>query len=630
MASMVAAILSVVYNGTTAQAAEQNYDTLSATFNVIHAFNYHPETLVHGSKMAVKLEGNDVLYPLNNLNSTDSLVYTGTADIPLLFSKYKYVVVDQNNKEVHSEPFYRHLDQRTDGAYITPYEFYGRQPYQQNSNDLQPLPVLPQVDWRYKGVKKDYQYKWGLDRSQVHPVNEIPTWHIQTNPADFETLREKILEDIGITANVTRIMSNHMEQFKNVKIELSGQTSRLFKKLSYSVHIDKEGSINGYRRFKLRSCATDPSYMREKLFYDILDASKLPTAKASFVRLFINQEPQGLYLIVDNYKNPFLKNVLGNGKSSYKNGALYQGSMQENPLAVGKLQSGANLGYLGSSSNDYIESSVNLSSYKVQEIAHGDKSNDNLASLVSFINFIQKASAHEHIKKKDEKKLAHQWNKRFDVSLFLKHLVYEVLLGHGDGYMGAAHNYMLYQDPEQHGRFVWLASDLDQTMGSTLKANRSSTADSAFQRLDRYGLFDQTANRPLVNELFQIKQFVTQFYEIFADVYQSLFKSNAITNHIIYLQKLIEQDVEWDQSLDAYRPNNFLKNKQMYDDQLNQKVLQLPLGPDFIDRINNKAIDFNAAIEGPIKGHPSITSLFTWFTETSQYLDEFVRLLESK
>lgn len=281
---MAAAILSVVYSGTTAQAAEQNYDTLFTTFNVIHAFNYHPETQVHGNKMAVKLEGNDVLYPLNNLNSTDSLVYTGTADIPLLFDKYKYVVVDQNNKEVHSEPFYRHLDQRTDGAYITPYEFYGRQPYQQNSNDLQPQPALPQVDWRYKGAKKEYQYKWGLDRSQVHPVNEIPTWHIQTNPADFETLREKILEDIGITANVTRIMSNHMEQFKNVKIELSGQTSRLFKKLSYSVHIDKEGSINGYRRFKLRSCATDPSYMREKLFYDILDASKLPTAKASFVR----------------------------------------------------------------------------------------------------------------------------------------------------------------------------------------------------------------------------------------------------------------------------------------------------------------------------------------------------------
>lgn len=233
--------------------------------------------------MAVKLEGNDALYPLNNLNSTNSLVYTGTADIPI-FSKYKYVVIDQNSKEVESEPFYRYLDQHINGAYITPYEFYGRQLYQPNNNDLLPQPLLPQVNWRYKDAKKDYQYKEGLDRSQVHPVNEIPTWHIQTNPADFGTLREKILEDIGITANVTRITSRNMEQFKNVKIELSGQTSRLFKKLSYSVHIDKEGSINGYRRFKLRSCATDPSYMREKLFYDILNASKLPAAKASFIR----------------------------------------------------------------------------------------------------------------------------------------------------------------------------------------------------------------------------------------------------------------------------------------------------------------------------------------------------------
>lgn len=125
-------------------------------------------------------------------------------------------------------------------------------------------------------------------------------------------------------------------------------------------------------------------------------------------------------MVVDNYKNPFLKNVLGNGKPNYKNGALFQGSMQENPLAIGRLRSGANLGYLGPSSNDYVESSVNLSSYKVQEIAHGDKSNDNLASLVSFMRFIQETSTHKHTKKKDEKKLAHEWNKRFDVSLFLK------------------------------------------------------------------------------------------------------------------------------------------------------------------------------------------------------------------
>lgn len=209
-------------------------------------------------------------------------------------------------------------------------------------------------------------------------------------------------------------------------------------------------------------------------------------------------------------------------------------------------------------------------------------------------------------------------------------LAFEVLLGHGDGYMGAAHNYMLYQDPEQHGRFVWLASDLDQTMGSTLKSNRFTPSTSAFQQLDRYGLFDQTTNRPIVDQLFQIKPFVERFYQIFSDINHSLFRSSAITNHIIYLQKLIEQDVEWDQDVDLYRPDNFLNNKHAYDDQLNQKVLQLPLGRDFIDRINSKSIGFRAAIEGPIVGHPSITSLFAWFAETSQYLDEFVHSLDTK
>lgn len=287
---MTVAILAVAYCGSVHGRAAQNYDVSSTTFNVIHTPNFHPNPNQtnnrNDNKMAVRLEGNNRVYLLDNTNSTNNIIYTGTADVSLLFTRYKYIVVDHENKEVDSEPFYRHLEQHNNGGF-TPYEFYGRYSIQrQRDNQDRQQQLFSQVNWRYKGVKKDYKYKENSDRNQVHPINEVPTWHIQTNPADFGILREKVLEDIGISANVTRISSNHLEQFQNVKIELSGQTSRLFKKLSYSVHIDKEGSINGYRRFKLRSCATDPSYMREKLFYDILDASKLPTAKASFIRYY--------------------------------------------------------------------------------------------------------------------------------------------------------------------------------------------------------------------------------------------------------------------------------------------------------------------------------------------------------
>jgi hypothetical protein len=118
-------------------------------------------------------------------------------------------------------------------------------------------------------------------------------------------------------------------------------------------------------------------------------------------------------------------------------------------------------------------------------------------------------------------------------------MVFEIIMGHNDGYMGAAHNYMLYQDPDQKGRFVWLASDLDQTLGSTLIARRSTKPKSALEQLDRFALLDNISDRPLVNQILQVKSFHKQFYQIFADIHRSLFKSNSISRHVGYLRELI-------------------------------------------------------------------------------------------
>jgi spore coat protein CotH len=210
----------------------------------------------------------------------------------------------------------------------------------------------------------------------------------------------------------------------------------------------------------------------------------------------------------------------------------------------------------------------------------------------------------------------------FPESLLYNSLALEVLLGHGDGYMGSAHNYMMYQDPAQGGRLVWLSSDLDQTIGNTLKATR--TCHSPFECLDRYGVFDQTVKRPLVHQLLKVPSFQQQFQRIFGDFHHALFKSNALTQHIISLQNLIEQEVQWDQKLDEYRKDYFASNRSIYDFQVQQKVLQLPLGQDFMDRILSNSIGFKQAIEGPIDQHPSIMPLFSWLTETTEYLSDYV------
>lgn len=137
-------------------------------------------------------------------------------------------------------------------------------------------------------------------------------------------------------------------------------------------------------------------------------------------RLFVNEEPLGLYLIADNYKNPFLSNTFSDNHKKYKQGTLYQGSMQENPLAIGRLQYGANLAYLGPKVEDYVEPKLNTTVYKIQELGHGVQAKDGLKQLLDFVKFIHKTETIDHHKKKDNKALIHDWNKKFDVSLFLK------------------------------------------------------------------------------------------------------------------------------------------------------------------------------------------------------------------
>lgn len=241
------------------------------TYRVIHSPNSGVNRQ-QANRMGVRFHGSDRIYSLDNTDSLDPLVHVGTGPSG---TSYQFVVLNNQDDLVESEPFYR------SPLESSLFDFYGR------VNTIQEdIDQLPRVSYSYKKAKNDHVYGKGLDRSLTHPKAEIPTLHIQTGLSEYEYLLEKVLQDVRIRTNVTRITSKKIEKYNNVNLELSGQTSRLFKKLSYSLHMDKneKTSINGYRRFKIRSCATDPSYLREKIFYDILEASDLPAAKSSFVR----------------------------------------------------------------------------------------------------------------------------------------------------------------------------------------------------------------------------------------------------------------------------------------------------------------------------------------------------------
>ncbi|CAO3658124.1 unnamed protein product [Rhizopus stolonifer] len=576
--------------------------SVSATkFRVVHALDYKVNKNLDSRKLAVRIDNN--LFYLDNKQSKDPLIYT-TIVPQNLTRTYQYVILNETNQEIEREPFYR--------VYVDspPLDLYGHP-----SSLLPNFQILPKVKFSHPAYQ-NYHYSG----QEVHPYHEIPTLHIRVDPEQLKTLHVDILKDPLITANISRISSERVDIFENVHVSLSGQTSKLFKKLSYGIKIPKttdSKALDGFRRFKLRSCATDPSYMREKLYYDILEASQVPTARSSYIRLFINQEPQGLYLMADHYKNPFTKNTFGKDKSKYKHGALFQGAMQENPMAVGKLRSGANLEYLGPREQDYIEPTTQTSAYKIQESSSEDHS---LMPLITFIEFIESTKTW----KGSMEALEEEWNKRVDVPVFLKNFALELLLGHNDGYLGAAHNYLLYQDPEQGGKLVWLPSDLDQTMGSSLVPRIDpKEIKSILGTVDQFGLLKNMSRRPLISQLLKVESIKSQFYQILTDYHHYLFETDAIRSHIIYLKSLIQQDVQWDQRLK--RVDHFQANSSVFSDQLEQKILQLPLGKDFYERIDK--IEFITAIQGSIMNHPSITSLVDFFATVNQAATKFVLYL---
>jgi spore coat protein CotH len=70
----------------------------------------------------------------------------------------------------------------------------------------------------------------------------------------------------------------------------------------------------------------DPSSLREILCYDIMKSMGLPVSGTSYVRVIINGQPVGLFLLIETYRSNWYKNEFGGGnKLKHGQGISYHG-----------------------------------------------------------------------------------------------------------------------------------------------------------------------------------------------------------------------------------------------------------------------------------------------------------------
>ncbi|KAF8984864.1 hypothetical protein BGZ52_012002 [Haplosporangium bisporale] len=143
---------------------------------------------------------------------------------------------------------------------------------------------------------------------------KIPYTYLATYPSKTKAFKHKQIATIHVTAPVAHIAELNASPY-------SGQNYT-----AYTFKFDTDYSQTFFLcpNIKLRSMVMDPTMMREKLYIDMLNSAGIPTQQSAWVRLLMNNEPYGLYLMVDDIKKSFLKQTVHGGDGKIERGSLVQ------------------------------------------------------------------------------------------------------------------------------------------------------------------------------------------------------------------------------------------------------------------------------------------------------------------
>jgi len=334
-----------------------------------------------------------------------------------------------------------------------------------------------------------------LGKGQViHPPNnqgflqnEVASIYIEL-PADQLALMlgDSLYSDHEFLAQFSYQSTNFNLNLANVGFRVRGNTSRNAGKKSFNVDFNE--FVPGQKfldidNMNLVGNHNDPSQLRAWLSGQIIQQAQLPVSRSSYVKLYINNEYKGLYLNNEAIDDEFLQSRFINDDG----GNLY------------KCIWGADMTYQGT--NPLAYSSV----YEL-------KTNKTLNDYSGLIHFLQVLNSSSN------SNFPCAIQEVFDVELYLKTLVYEILVGHWDGYAGNKNNYYLYQRPSDN-KFVFIEYDMDNTFGIDWFGEDWST-----RNINAW----QMGNRPLIQRLFSVPYFKDRFNFYMQEALSNIFTENLI------------------------------------------------------------------------------------------------------
>ncbi|KAG0238325.1 hypothetical protein BGW42_005558 [Actinomortierella wolfii] len=463
-------------------------------------------------------------------------------------SNYRYVQLDKKQKVVTREKFGRKLAKVDADAGATPNEFFNRQKTFTN------LPIIPRVfqqkdeqgvenggDGGGKGKVID-----SPEHSRVFDSRQIATIHLTVDSKEFAEMMANPMDETRkpIHAGFRFLNAHTLYSADNVKLKVSGYGIRKFRKVSLHIQFKKSGEdeLDGNNqqqnsdssndelffnrpKIKLRSEYLDPTMLHERLYIDLLGAVGVPAYEGTYTRVYVNGEPHGFFLMIEDVEEPYLMHTIHRGAIQDKSalGALYQ------------MDSGspAPLVYKGKLTTDYKPVLYR------NKILGANPPDEPMQQLIAFMKDLRDFDP-------SMKDGVAYWEKRLDLEQYLRSMVLEYLTGAWDSSWWRANNYMMYFNPEQ-GRWQFLPVDFDSSFSSADKPDVETT----YRRFAQGRMQKKNKDHPLVTKLiYKNKDINRRFETILLDVTKKAFNNKILDPLIDAYEKQIQDEVAWDLTID--------------------------------------------------------------------------------
>jgi len=267
------------------------------------------------------------------------------------------------------------------------------------------------------------------------------------DPNFWSTLTTHYTNDLGetLTADVTITDNTGSHNYPSVEVDLKGNSTYGHPGNKKSFKIDFNDNISGQKyhgmtKVHLNNCFKDPTFMREKIFFDFSREQGVLAPRVSYANVYMNDTFWGFYDMVEPVDKNFLDRwVDDNNGNLFKAGDNFGGGPGGGGIA-------ADLAYYGADQNSYSAR---------YELKTNETAND-WSDLLELLDLLNNST---------DEDLMTQYPARWGWEPMLRSLAMDNMFSNLDSYINSARNYYIYHDSTTF-KWNWIKWDANEAFGS--------------------------------------------------------------------------------------------------------------------------------------------------------------------